>query len=367
MTPMIRLLAAMTCAVGLAACELPRGAALQSEVLSADQQDNADFAVYAVTRALLPSVQQWPAVGARGYGWITASEGSNSRVVRAGDSVTITIWDSDVNSLLVPEDGQRTVLESLRVSPAGSVFVPYIGNVNIAGSSPESARTRVQTAVIAVSPSAQVQLDMVEGRGNSVDLVGGVNQPGAFPMPDRNFTVLSLIAAGGGVSNALKNPQIRLQRGSRVYGTSMDRLYEEPNLDTLLASGDRVIVEEDDRYFLSVGAAGNEALHAFTKDTVSAMDAVSIIGGVNDTRANPKGILILREYPTSALSAGTRGPRQQRVVFTLDLTSADGLFSARNFQVMPKDLVYVTESPVTTAQTVFAIVGSAFGLARAVN
>ncbi|CTQ49330.1 polysaccharide export protein Wza [Jannaschia donghaensis] len=185
-------------------------------------------------------------------------------------------------------------------------------------------------------------------------------------MPDRNYTVLSLIAAGGGVDGGLENPQIRLQRGSRVYGTSMSRLYAEPNLDTLLQSGDQVIVKEDDRYFLSVGAAGQEALHPFTRDVLSAMDAVSIIGGVKDSRADPQGVLILREYPASALSPGVRGPRNQRVIFGLDLTSADGLFSARNFQVMPQDLVYVTESPVTTTQTIFGLIGAAFGLARQV-
>ena len=151
---------------------------------------------------------------------------------------------------------------------------------------------------------------------------------------------------------------------SQIYGTSIERLYAEPRLDTLLQSGDQVIVKEDDRYFLSVGAAGQEALHPFTKDVFSAMDAVSVVGGVDDRRADPRGILILREYPVSALAAGVRGPRKQRVVFSIDLTSADGLFSARNFQVMPKDLIYVTESPVTAAGTVFGLVGSVFGLVR---
>ena len=121
-------------------------------------------------------------------------------------------------------------------------------------------------------------------------------------------------------------------------------------------------MEEDERYFLSVGASGNEAMHPFTRDVISAADSIAIIGGVENARGNPKGILILREYPASALSPGERGPRQRQVVFTLDLTSADGLFAARNFRIMPKDLIYITESRITSAQTVFGIVGSGFGL-----
>ncbi len=358
----VRALSALLCIGFLASCTLPRGAALQSEVIGARKARESEFAVYPVSRALLPSISQWPTVNEAGLGWITTSRGSSGQIIRGGDSVSVTIWDNDVNSLLVAESGRNTTLTDMRVSPDGSIFLPYVGEVRIGGISPQAARERLQSALMEVAPSAQVQISLTEGRGNAVDLVGGVRAPGSFPMPDNDYTVLGLIAAGGGVEGSLANPQIRLLRGGSVYGTSVKRLYAEPNLDTLLANGDRVIVEEDDRYFLSVGAAGQEALHPYTRDVISAMDSVSIIGGVQEQRGNPKGILILREYPASALAAGQRGPRLQQVIFTLDLTSADGLFSARNFRIMPKDLIYVTESPVTSAQTVFAIVGSAFGL-----
>jgi len=129
-----------------------------------------------------------------------------------------------------------------------------------------------------------------------------------------------------------------------------------------LRGGDRVFVEEDSRYFLSFGATGTEALHIFTKDDVSAMDALSIAGGIQEGRADPKGLLILREYPASAVAPGVRGPRQARVIFTLDLTSADGLFSARNFQVNPGDLVMATESPINDALTIAGLFGSVFGV-----
>ena len=123
----------------------------------------------------------------------------------------------------------------------------------------------------------------------------------------------------------------------------------------------------DRRYFLSLGAAGSEAQHPFNRDQVSALDALAMIGGVNDSRADPEGILILREYPASAVSAGTRGPRMQRVVFTIDLTSSDGLFSARNFLVQSGDLVLATETPLTDTRTILSLVGSVFGVVSAAS
>jgi polysaccharide export outer membrane protein len=194
--------------------------------------------------------------------------------------------------------------------------------------------------------------------------VGGVASPGAYPLPDRNYTILNLLAAGGGVQPSLVNPQIRLRRGGNIYGTSVERLYADPGLDTLLVGGDQVIVEEDRRQFLSLGAAGQQSQHGFPQDTVTALDAMAIIGGVDSRRGDPGGILILREYPADAVRPDGTGPEQTRVVFTLDLTSADGLFSARNFHIHSGDLVLVTESPITSAQTIFGLIGSVFGLAN---
>ncbi|MCR8826777.1 polysaccharide biosynthesis/export family protein [Pseudosulfitobacter koreensis] len=352
----------------LAACsELPRGAAVDTEILKTSSDVEADFAIYPVTKAFLPSIQNWPSVGDEHYTWIGATKGSNSQVISAGDTLNIRIWDSGENSLLTAAGSPVADLTAVRVTSAGTVFIPYVGKVNVAGRTPDSARSVIQNSLEEVVPSAQVQVTMAEGRLNSVDLVGGVRAPGAFAMPDQNFSVLSLIAAGGGVDGSLKNPQIRLMRGGDIYGTSMDRLYENPGDDTRLRGGDKVIVEADERYFVSMGAAGNQSLHPFTKDQITATDAVAILGGVNPARANPKGILILREYPASAVRPGVRGPRQPRVVFTLDLTNADGLFSARNFLINSGDVVLVTESPVNGARTVLGLVGSVFGVVNTVG
>ena len=193
--------------------------------------------------------------------------------------------------------------------------------------------------------------------------MAGVAAPGVYPLPDRDYTLLSLLSQGGGVRSDLINPQVRLFRGSKSYRTSLSRIFADPALDTTLQGGDRVIIEDDKRSFLSLGATGSEARHAFLNDNMTALDALAIVGGVSDSRADPKGVLILRNYPKSALHTDGSGPPKDRVVFTIDLTSADGLFSAGQFELMPDDLVYATESPVTTAVTIFSLLGSAFGLA----
>ena len=348
----------------LAGCtELPGGGPTSAEFIRQAQQADADFALYPVTRAFLPVVAKWPSAGTeRKLGWIRHRKGANNQIIQPGDRLNIRIWDSSDNSLLTSTGQKEIALPDIRVAANGTIFLPYVGNVSVVGLSPDLARERVQEALEGIVPSAQVQLDMTEGRNNSVDLVSGVLNPGTYPMPDRNYTVMGLIAAGGGISERLNNPQIRLMRGGRLYGTSVNSLLSDPSLDTRLKGGDRVFVEEDERYFLSFGATGTEAIHIFTRDRMSAMDAIAAMGGVNDSKADPKGLLVLREYPPSAVRPGNRGPRRTRVVFTLNLTTPDGLFSARNFEINSGDLVMATESPINDLLTISNIVGNFYGV-----
>ena len=357
----------------VAACSnVPRGAGFQSEVLAASNAGELtgedpvyDFAVFEISRDILPTLAHWPQNGSRKYHWINRQVQPASSIIAPGDVLDVAIWDAEENSLLTSA-GQRVArLQAIAVNSDGRIFIPFVGNMKVSGMSPQTARAQIETQLIATIPSAQVQISVVPGRANTANLVGGVSAPGVYPLPDRDYTLLSLLAQGGGVRSNIKSAQVRLMRGPDVYGISLERLYADPKLDTTLIGGDLVIVEEDDRYFLSLGATGSEALHNFPKDRVTALDALAIVGGVSDARGDPQGILILREYAMSAVRPDlSSGPPQTRVVFTMDLTTADGLFSAAKFDVQSGDLVYATENPVNAAQTVLSIFGSVLGIAK---
>jgi polysaccharide export outer membrane protein len=369
---MLRLLIGFCAMASLSACDwIPRGAGLQSEVLAVaiDDDPNAppDFAVELVTVSNVATFLRWPAADGAHFHWIDRVDQPNTRSIKAGDTLRITIWATE-NDGLMTGPGQRNVtLPDTRVSSSGRIFLPYIGDFRVSGQSPDRARANIEQAYTSVQPSAQVQLEMIEGRAQEVSLVGGVATPGSFALPDNDFTILQLIADRGGIDESLTNPQVRLQRNGRMFGISADRLFNSPNLDTTLVGGDKIFVQDDDRTFLSLGAAGTEAVHPFPTDTVTALEALSIIGGVTDNRANPKGILILRQYPLANITTDRSGPDHPRTVFTLDLTTADGLFSADQFEIQSGDLIYVTESPITAAQSIFGLLGSVIGLNNAVN
>ena len=97
---------------------------------------------------------------------------------------------------------------------------------------------------------------------------------------------------------------------------------------------------------MSFGAASKETQISFPRAEVSALDAVTLIGGLNDSIADPKGVLVLRNYPASAVRSDGTGPGKDRMIFVFDLMSADGLFSAGQFQVQNQDLVMVAQAPL---------------------
>ena len=352
----------------LAACTLPRGAALTSEVLREQDSDAPTFQVIPVTRANLPQITAWPVTGWSGsYRWPEGTRGPDTPLIRSGDRIDLVIWDSQENSLLTPVNDRKVALSGLVVSSAGTIFVPYLDEMNIGGQTPDEARRLIQKALAPTIPSVQVQLSLVPGRQSSVDLVSGVARPGTYPLPDRNHTILSMIATGGGIALNLRNPLVRLIRDGRTYELRAERLFSEAARNVLLRGGDKILVEEDDRYFTSLGATGTERLVYFQKEEITALEALSIIGGLTDSRANPKGVIVLRDYAPSQLRSDGRGPSLPQLVFTLDLTSPDGLFAALNFRVNPRDTVLATESPVTGVQTVVSLLGSLLGLAGRVN
>lgn len=349
-------------------CDVPRGAPMRREVLRGARDAAPDFAVYPVTRDFLPQVAQWPAVNPLpNLGWIGNQQGSPVRVIAPGDTVSVAVWDAEENSLLTTP-GQRVVtLAGLRVAPDGTIFLPYVGDVQISGLSEQAARVSIEGQMGSIIPSAQVQLVLEDGRANSAEVVSGVTRPGRYPLEGGDRTVLSLIAEAGGVRDTYANPLVRLHRDGEIYLTSVERLFENPRLDTTLRGGDRIVVIEDPRSFLALGAAGRETVVTFTEERLSALEALALIGGLQDEAADLKGVLVLREYPPEATGPSARGPLQQRVVFVLDLASAEGLFSAREFQIMPGDTFFATDSPVTTAEAAFRLINSTFSTARRVT
>jgi polysaccharide biosynthesis/export protein len=342
--------------VAAAGCTVPRSAALPSEILRETRGEESDFQVVQVTRASLGEIGRWPRAGtATRHDWIGAGLQPSTRPIRAGDALTVSIWDSQRDSLLTAEQERVVDLQNIVVAPSGRIFVPYVGEFAIAGMSAEQARREIQQLMTPIVPDAQVQLSVAPGPANTVDVVAGVAQPGRYPLAETSPTLLGVLAEAGGISADLRNPLVRLQRAGRSYAIPAQELFANPAHDTIVRGGDRILVEPDRRHFIALGATGRQDVVAFEREEITALDALSSIGGLADRRADVRGVMVLREYPRAAVRTDGAGPRKPWVIFSFDLATADGLFAARNFRIEPDDVVLAAEASLPLVTTAFAL------------
>ena len=213
----------------LGACALPRTAALQQEVISEGTSDNPTFQVVEVTRASAAQINSWPNPSHNDHHhWLRADRAPDNTVVQTGDTLEVLVWDNQDDSLLT--NGDRSApIAPLTVSSSGTVFVPYVGDVRVRGLTEDLARERIQSEVEQVIPAAQIQMSLVQGRNNSVDVSQGVNAPGRFPLDSRNMQLLSVISLAGGVNTSLRHPRVLLQRGGTLYQTRMEDFLSHPH------------------------------------------------------------------------------------------------------------------------------------------
>ncbi len=354
-------------ASGVHACSLPRGAAVQQEVVSQGRTENPTFQVVEVTRAAMPMLAVWPRTGYETYGdWPQADRGPDSAIIQPGDRIDVVVWDNQENSL-ISSGTKQTPIPPLTVTAAGTVFLPYVGDVRVRGLTPQAARDRIQHKMEMIVPDAQVQVEVTPGRNNSVDMASGVRSAGRYPLENRDTRILSLLAMAGGVDTSLRHPRVRLQRGGRIYETRLEDILSDPSKNIRVRGGDQIAVVEDMRSFTALGSSNTQKLVYFEKERMSVLDALSAAGGLNSDRADPRGVLILREYHPRDITIGPRGPDMQQVVFSIDLTTADGLFAARQFEIHPNDTLLATESPVNGVRTIMSLFGSLLGSGAQLN
>jgi len=354
---------ALVAVVGLvAACGLPRSGPNKREIFAGSVLKDGDAFIVSVNSRVTRATSVTPAFGFSSGFRNAGVVGSD--VISPGDVLGITVFENVKDDPLLGNTGQRvSALTEIQVDGSGNIFVPYAGKIKAAGQSPDGLRAVITKKLDTQTPDPQVQVQRLAGDGSTVTVSGFAGVQGVFPIERPTRTLSAMLAKAGGVAIEPETAIIRVTRGGNSGRVWAKDLYADTALDIALRPGDVITVERDSRAFTALGATGSQNRVPFETETLSAIEAIAIVGGLNTSTADPTGVFVLRNEPAEIANAvlGRKDLQgDQRMVYVLDLTQPTGMFEARDFLIRDGDTVYVTEAPfVQWQKTLSAITGTA--------
>ncbi len=158
-----------------------------------------------------------------------------------------TIGAGDVFSLTIV--GEDKLPKDFRVAPDGSVDLPYIHRVQVAGLEPQEIADLVRKKLVAgdVLRDPSVAVDIKEYNSKRVVVLGQVQKPGSFPLTP-GFTLIQAISQAGGFNNIANRDRVNLTRKNgpqaRTLILSVDAITDGSLPDIPLQSGDTIFVTE---------------------------------------------------------------------------------------------------------------------------
>ena len=286
--------------------------------------------------------------------------------VAPGDSLKVRIFERYGGNIFPTIQGQSADLGIQRVGEDGSIKVPVVGNVQVAGLDLNQIERRIiqQLGTQVQEPEVIVEFDAP--RTHTVMVSGDVKNPGRVSMLEDVRSVADAInKAGGPLASSTGSGQNQLQvvvrrNGQVILTTQFSDLLA--GNDIAVQKGDEIVVRPNSRVFTVLGAVLRSGNVEMTKHNLTLLEALGQVGGLNDVRANKTGVYVFRmgDLETNPTARGR--------VFRLDLFQPVSIFVAQQFGLQPRDVIYVTNAPLyeydkilTSIYRTFSIVGIARG------
>ena len=242
---------------------------------------------------------------------------------------------------------------TMQVQRDGTIFLAYAGKVSVVGKSVPAIRDLVTKALSKYIQKPQVDVGVISYQSQRVYLTGDIGRSGSLPITADPLTLFDAVTRIG-LAPTPDLETVVLIRNGRRQAFSLERLFKQGDgrQNTLLRHGDVLnFTRNNNRVVFVLGevGAGVAAGGAGTgrtrgkvpidADGLSLGEALAQAGGISELTAKPTGVFVLR---------GARNESGQPYikVFQLDATNATAYILADQFQLQPRDFVYVTAAPV---------------------
>jgi polysaccharide export outer membrane protein len=284
-----------------------------------------------------------------------AQPAPNGYTYRVGpqDILTVTVWNH-------PELNNPAAMSNLAsgrvVGEDGSFFFPYAGKVQAAGRTVDEIRASLTATLAKVLVEPQVDVAVIDYRSKRVYVMGMVDKPGVESVSDVPLTVTGALAAAGGLKPEADLYGATLTRKGATQPLNLYALYYEGDVgqNLQLQAGDILTVPEN-RYnkIFVMGEVGKQQSVLMPRGRVSLTEAISDAGGFNPISSNTGQVYVIRQ-----------GRNDRPQIWHLDASSPDALVLADQFDLHPRDIVYVDPAKVTRFGRVLTNILPTAGLLR---
>ena len=215
----------------------------------------------------------------------------------AGVAPEYRLGQGDVVRITVYQNPDLTL--ETRVTEAGVISYPLLGNIRIGGLSVTAAEKLVADGLRGGNfvKQPQVNVVVVQVRGNQANVLGQVNRPGRYPIEAADMRLTDLLAAAGGTSASGSDVVIVTgTRNGQRFRVEVDLpgLFTANARDTdlLIQNGDVVWVERQPLVYI-YGEAQRPGPMRLERG-MTLMQALSSGGGLTP-RGTEKGIRVHRK------------------------------------------------------------------------
>lgn len=293
-----------------------------------------------LVRSLEPSSSRQRALGSPGDPRF-ATPLHYDYLIGRGDILSIIVYDHP--ELTIPAGGERSASESGNVVHSdGTIFYPYIGQVDVAGRTVREIRAEIQERLARFIAQPQVDVKVVEFNAQKAYVTGQVGRPGTLAITNVPMRVLDALSAAGGLSGTANWHEVVLTRDGRDMPLSVYDMLTNGELEQnlLLRDGDVLHVPEvGNQQVYVMGEVNNPMALPLGNDRLSLTNALSRAGGIREVTANASGIFVIRRNPETSKKFAT--------VYQLDAGNAVAFVLGTEFMLQPTDVVYVTAAPVS--------------------
>ncbi|MBB2932696.1 polysaccharide export outer membrane protein [Paraburkholderia silvatlantica] len=289
-----------------------------------------------------------------------------------GDTIEISIWEAPPATLFGaasmdaktgPSGSHETVLPAQAIDGDGNVSVPFVGAVKAAGRTPSQLQRDIEQRLRGMAHDPQVLVKLSTNATSYVTVVGDVTNSNRMPLSARGERVLDALANSGGVRQPVDKVTIQLTRGDKVASMPLSTVIRDPRQNVQLRAGDIVTALFQPYSFTALGATGKNEEINFEAQGITLAQALARAGGLEDSRSDARGVFIFRfedanalRWPTTPVRTTAEG--KVPVIYRVNLRDPGALFVTQSFIMDNKDMLYVSNAPVSEIQKVLNLVFS---------